>query len=537
MNVDRDAVVEVFRAESDEALTQVEGCLVQLERDPRNQELVYAVFRAMHTLKGDAMSLGFGWLSEYAHGLEDVLEAVRGGRLEVTPALINLLLRAVDALRVIVPEAIAGVETRCTEHQSLLGALLEQRRAPEIRDDAIPAAARDPSEHEIDPVQSLRVDLPKLDRILTLNGEIAIARGRTRLLLDEHRERLPKELLELHAEADRLFLDLQELVLKTRMLPVAPIFSRFERTARDSARLLDKLVRLEVRADGVELDAAVVERMRGALGHMIRNAVAHGIEPPAERAARGKDPCGTIKLEARQVGSSVVIDVQDDGAGLDRKKIAERGRRLGLAQPERLDNSELFELIFAPGFSTASSVTEVSGRGVGMDIVRRGVDALRGTVLIESSEGVGTKFSIKLPLTLAVIEGLLLEVAQERYVLPLSTVIDCVDFRDESQRASASGLAEVRDETVPYVRLRKFFGTDESRPARENLVVVRQGSDKLGLVVDALLGEAQTVVKPLGRLFQDVPGVGGSAILGNGRVALILDVPSLFRQAAGAHAV
>lgn len=537
MNVDRDAIVDVFRAESVEALSRVEAHLMGLERDPRNRELVQEVFRCMHTLKGDALSLGFVWLSEFAHELENILDAVREQQLSVTPALTNLLLRAVDALRAIVPEALEGSTHARDEHTALLaelGRLL--RSAPEAPDAELEPAPeqREEAEPQPDRARTLRVDVGKLDRMLALNGEIAITRSRTRQLLEEQGQHLPKDLLELHLEADRLFLDLQELVLRARMVPISPVFAQHERTVRDTASSLYKSARLEVRAEGVELDTAVVERIRAPLLHMIRNAIDHGIEPPARRAVRGKDPCGTIALEARHDGSSIVIEVRDDGAGLDRAKIAERARLLGLADnPERLPDRALFELIFTPGFSTAAAVTEVSGRGLGMDIVRRSIDALRGTVWIESREGVGTTFRIRLPLTLAIIEGLVVGVADERYVIPLSSVIECVDFDGVScDESEARGLARVREEALPFLRLGKLFGISAAKPARENLVIVRHGASKLGLTVDTLVGDAQTMVKPLGRLFQDVPGVAGSAILGSGRVALILDVPSLLRGVA-----
>jgi two-component system chemotaxis sensor kinase CheA len=271
---------------------------------------------------------------------------------------------------------------------------------------------------------------------------------------------------------------------------------------------------------------------------MIRNAVDHGIEPPHARKARGKDPCGRVTLRASHDAGSIVIQVADDGAGLDRKRIIERAMSLGIvAEPEKLPDAEIYGLIFEPGFSTAETVTDLSGRGVGMDVVRRNVDALRGSVAIDSRPGEGTTITIRLPLTLAIIEGFGVGVGDETYVIPLEAVLECVELpAQEQHQGNGHGVLYLRGRVLPYLRLRKLFALGDRAPSRENVVIVQHGDGQAGIAVDVLYGASQAVIKPLGELFEGLPGIAGSTILGNGRIALILDVPSLLRQAVGRQA-
>jgi two-component system chemotaxis sensor kinase CheA len=534
MNVDREALLQVFRAETEEGLSQMESSLLRLERQPEDQELLNGIFRAVHTLKGDATSLGFGKLSEFAHGLEDLLDAVRARYVSVRGGLIDLLLRAVDALRAILAAALRGEEQLGAEQLALLNEISTLRRASEPRDlepaETFGLSPEGPS--EATGARTLRVAVDKLDRMLVLAGEIAISRGRVRQLMEQPASDGSKEVLDLQVEIDRQFLDLQELLMSARLVPLAPLLEQLSRVVRDAALGAKKLVELEICCDGVELDTAVAERVRAPLAHMIRNAVDHGIESPDRRVSLGKAPHGTISIEARREGSSVVIQVKDDGAGLDRRRIVERARAMSLLREgARPSDREIFELIFAPGFSTASTVTELSGRGVGMDVVRRNIDALRGSVTIDSQDDRGTTFTIRLPLTLTIIEGLVVGAAEERYVIPLSSVLECLEFSSVStDEAGVRGVANIRGEAVPYLRLRTLFGLGDTRSPRENIVLLRGREKKLGLVVDLLVGDAQAVVKPLGHWFRHVRAISGSAILGSGRVALILDVAALLED-------
>jgi two-component system chemotaxis sensor kinase CheA len=288
-----------------------------------------------------------------------------------------------------------------------------------------------------------------------------------------------------------------------------------------------KRVRLLVEARGVEVDTRVVEQLRGPLNHMIRNAIDHGIERPHVRQAAGKDPVGTIRVRAGHESGNVVVQMSDDGIGLDRERIVARAMESGIVSSgDALRDPDIFRLIFEPGFSTSETVSEVSGRGVGLDVVRRNIEALRGSVDVASRPGEGTTFTIRLPLTLAIIEGLGVEAGGETYVIPLDAVVECGELPEES-RAHAHGLFRLRDEVLPYIRLARHFGSHSEGAGRENVVVVERGRTRVGVVVDRLLGACQTVVKPLGNLFRSLPGVFASAVMSDGKVALILDVSGL----------
>jgi two-component system chemotaxis sensor kinase CheA len=373
----------------------------------------------------------------------------------------------------------------------------------------------------------MRVAAEKLNRMLDLAGEIAIARGRVHQLLISRADY--DTIVEIERQVDQLQGELQELIMRARMVPVGALFHSYARTVRDVAAAHGKNARLFTAGDDVEVDSTAVEMMRDPLTHMIRNAIDHGIEPSADRLAAGKPAVAQVTLEARHEAGSIVISVSDDGAGLDRRRIAERAHALGL-DTERLTETEIQKLIFETGFSTASTVTDLSGRGVGMDVVRRAIESLRGSVSISTNPGKGTTFTIRLPLTLAVIDGFRITAADETFVVPMEHVVECVELPDNARRHEGSGVLLLRDEVVPWVRLRTLFGLEGEAPARENVLVVHHERARAGLVVDELHGGGQTVIKPLGSYFDDVPGITGSSILGNGQVALILDTPTILRN-------
>jgi two-component system chemotaxis sensor kinase CheA len=382
--------------------------------------------------------------------------------------------------------------------------------------------------------RTLRVDVETLDRLLDLAGEMAVGRGRLKEALEEVPGGAALVASEIHSEADRLHADFQELVMKARMEPLGPTFQRFTRIVRDLGATLGKSVRLLIEGEDVEVDTKIVEHIRDPLTHLVRNALSHGIEAPAERTARGKDARGLICLRAFRETGGIVIEVEDDGLGLSKERIAQRARELGLvAEAEGLTEAEQQDLIFEPGFSTATAVTEVSGRGVGLDVVRRNVEALRGSVRVVSREGAGTTFTIRLPLSISIIPGFAVCSGAETFILPLEAVLECLELpQDGLAGQDGTGVVSLRGTPLPWQRLRDRFLISRERPSREFVVVVQQDGRRLGLVVDALLGETQTVLKPLGRLFRGLPGIAGSAILGSGGVALVLDLPGLFREAA-----
>jgi len=549
MEFDREAVVATFLAEVEEGLQVMEEALLALEQHPDDGEALGAVFRVVHTIKGNSDSLGFVQLADFSHVLEDLLARLRTGELTVSAELVALLLEAVDALQEMTTAAASGEEGARPAHASLLARLRLAGQAEgaqpaqpgrgntkqEERRSGSGRRAEDQDRTAL-PRRTLRVDIDKLDRLLNLTGEIAIARGRLGQMLEHLGGQAGEELREANSDVDRLSLELQELVMQVRLVPVGPIFRRYLRTLHDMAAAAGKEARLFIEGADVEVDTTIVEHIRDPLTHMMRNAVDHGIEPPEERRARGKDPCGRVTLRAFHEAGLIVIQVADDGAGLSRERLAARARDMGL-DADKLSDHELLRLIFEPGFSTAEAVTGLSGRGVGMDVVRRNVDTLRGSISVESEEGVGTTLTVRLPLTLAIIDGFGLGVGDETFIVPLATVEECLELpRSGSERSRDSGVLKVRERPLPYVRLRELFGVQGALPEREQVVVVRSESTRAGLVVDTLHGDSQTVIKPLGRLFQGLPGLAGSAILGTGRVALILDVPAILDELTqGAH--
>jgi two-component system chemotaxis sensor kinase CheA len=323
------------------------------------------------------------------------------------------------------------------------------------------------------------------------------------------------------------------------MMPIGSTFNRFRRLVRDLSSELGKEIDLVTEGGDTELDKGVIDRLADPLVHLIRNCVDHGIEAPSDRAGSGKPSRGKIRLAAVHRGTNVVITVEDDGKGLDtdaiRKKAVEKGL---IGHDAQLSSKETYALVMKPGFSTAQQVTSVSGRGVGMDVVKREIDSLRGTIEIESARGSGTQIQLSLPLTLAIIEGLLVQVGESEYVIPLSAIEECLELSSESfALGSERNIVQVRGEPLSCVFIRDFFHARESRPALEEAVVVRVGSRRVAIVVDHVIGDHQTVIKPLGRAYRDVVGLSGATILGDGTVALILDVDAIVRAAEHEEAV
>ncbi len=369
---------------------------------------------------------------------------------------------------------------------------------------------------------SIRVSAEKLDQLVNLVGELVTVQAR---LSEVSARRDDPDIQAISEDIDRLTAELRENSMSIRMLPLRNTFERFRRLVHDLGIELNKQVELVIEGASTELDKTVIDQLNDPLVHLIRNSMDHGIETPEARRAAGKSATATIRLSAQHSGAQVLIRVGDDGAGLDAAAVRARAIEQGLIDPTaQLSESALFALIMAPGFSTARKVTDVSGRGVGMDVVRRSVEALRGSIEIASQPGVGLAVTLRLPLTLAIIDGLLVRVGATHFVLPLANSLECVELtRQDVQDAHGNHLASVRGETIPYVRLSEHFVIERPPPEREQIMVVDTDEGHYGLVVDEVLGNHHTVIKNLGRLFRDVPMVSGATILGNGTVALIVD--------------
>ncbi|RON68798.1 chemotaxis protein CheA [Pseudomonas fluorescens] len=375
----------------------------------------------------------------------------------------------------------------------------------------------------------IKVEVRKLDQLIDLVGELVIAGAATNL----HALRRDMEMLEEAAQSMSILVEsIRDASLSLRMVSIGEVFQRFPRVVRDISKELQKDIQLLVTGADTELDKSMVEQLADPLMHIVRNAIDHGIETADERLATGKVASGSLRLNAYHESGSIVIEVSDDGRGLDRQRIQTKALERGLVQPDQmLGDRDVFQLIFEPGFSTAEQVTNLSGRGVGMDVVRRNIERLRGEVEIMSEFGRGTTVQIRLPLTLAIIDGFQIMVGDEHFVLPLEQVIECVDLTPQE---GLHHLINLRGEPLPFIRLRELFSIAGLPPSRESLVVLQHGASRAGLVVDQLVGEFQAVIKPLGMLFQRNRGLSGSTILGDGRVALILDVANLLQRATTA---
>lgn len=381
---------------------------------------------------------------------------------------------------------------------------------------------------------TLRVSVSKVDQLINLVGELVITQAMLAQKSRELDDGANQPLLAGLADLDRNTRDLQEAVMSIRMIPMSVVFNRFPRMLRDLASKLGKKVELVTQGESTELDKGLVEKITDPLTHLIRNSCDHGIEMPDERRAKGKNEHGTITLSATHEGGSILIEVRDDGKGLSREKLLNKAREKGIDAPDTMTDTEVWSLIFAPGFSTAEEVTDVSGRGVGMDVVKKNITALNGTVEIDSAEGYGMRVSVRLPLTLAIMDGMSVRVSDEVYILPLSSVIESFQIKPNDINTLAQGaqVVKVRDEYMPVIELEKVFQVPrfEHSGASPIMVVVEADGSRSALMVDELLGQQQVVIKNLESNYRRVPNVSGATILGDGKVALILDTSSLVRR-------
>ena len=410
------------------------------------------------------------------------------------------------------------VEKGVTTPDKVESALIEQEHVRRVREK---------SRANEESAASIRVPAEKLDSLVNLVGELVTVQARLTQTASVFHD---NELTAIAEEVERLTGELRDTTLNIRMLPIGTTFGRFKRLIRDLSQDLGKEIELVTEGAETELDKTVIDRLNDPLVHIIRNSIDHGIELPSVREAQGKPGKGTIRLSASYSGASVLVTVRDDGAGLDVDAIREKAIEKGLVSPNaEPTKKELFSLIFAPGFSTAKSVTNVSGRGVGMDVVRKTIDMLRGVIeAVESERGSGTLVTLKLPLTLAIIDGLLTKVGDNFFVLPLSTVEECIELIHKTdEKRNGNCLVNVRGQLVPYIRLREIFGMEGGLPHVEQIIITEAGGDRIGFVVDHVIGEHQTVIKSLGKVYKHIDGISGATILGDGTVALILDTNRL----------
>ncbi|MGR9078061.1 chemotaxis protein CheA [Rhizobium leguminosarum] len=399
---------------------------------------------------------------------------------------------------------------------------------PEFRPvEAVPAKREAPAAvSQAKAAENVRVPAERLDELMDRVGELVIAQSRLSQLASASTDIALRSVSE---EIERLSGELRDTMMVLRMLPVATLFSRFRRLVHDLARETGKVIELVTEGESTEVDKTVIERLADPLVHLVRNSIDHGLETPADRLASGKTEAGTVTLSARQAGGEVIISIKDDGRGINRERVRAKAESSGLIQPgQPLSDSELLQLIFAPGFSTAAAITSLSGRGVGMDVVKKTVEALRGAIDIVSMPGQGSEVSLRIPLTLAIIDGLLVRVGSGRYVIPLSAVEECLELSlEEDLRSRGRSFISLRDSLVPFLRLRDLFRTGTKPDVHQKVVVISTGTERVGLVVDQIIGDHQTVIKSMSKLHNNVATFSGATILGDGSVALILDVGHL----------
>ena len=569
-----------FVVESKEHLASAEEQALALEKEPGNAEAVNSLFRAFHSIKGLAAFLQFDRVYRFAHEVETLLDHARNHELTVTPAVIDIILasadfltRCMDSIQAGTLEALSATEGAIVERiRSVLeqcakpvpssldsspnpavpmevpvqipvqlhAALPEIERlivtkADESHEQAAtsqgaevtapPAAGKNNAER-----YSIRVDTTKLDYLMDMVGELVIAQSLIRTeILDNSSPN--SKLVRSVAQLTQITNDVQRTTLRMRMIPIGQLLMRSSRIVRDLARKCGKQVEVELEGEDTEVDKTIAEELADPLMHIVRNAIDHGIETPEERALAGKSAAAKVRLTASHEGSQIVVQVSDDGRGLDRAKILRKAREKNLVSEANLDDADIIELIFSPGFSTAEKITTVSGRGVGMDVVRRHVEKLRGHVDVESEPGRGTRFIIRLPLTRAIIDGLVVRVGDSRYVIPLNSVREI--FRPSESAVStiqASGeVVLIHNRLLPIVRLHRQLLVEPSvrDPWDAVLIVAEAEGRQFCIMVDELLGKQEVVVKSLGQYLSTTPGVSGGTILGDGRVGLILDVQQI----------
>lgn len=536
----------IFFEEAAEHLASLETLLLSLDLQQPDSEKLNAIFRAAHSIKGSASTFGFPDMASVTHDLETLLDRVRKQDLELSERIIDITLVARDVLLDQLAAHQGGEvvpEQRVAEVIAKIRAIANQEVLPTSNvvslDTKVASESKQAPTAPSSEQNSIRVSIERVDQLINLVGELVITQSmlaqtaQLNQVTDEpiDFERLQERLQQL----ERNTRELQESVMSIRMLPVSSVFSRFPRLVRDLASKLNKQIELRTVGEGTEIDRGVIEKITDPLTHLIRNSVDHGIETVDERLAAGKPVKGLVTLTACHQGGSVVIEIQDDGRGLNREKLLAKARERNVAIAESPSDQDIWQLIFAPGFSTAETVTDVSGRGVGMDVVRRNIEQLGGRVELTSVTGKGTKISIRLPLTLAIMDGMSVGIGNNTYIVPLTTIIESLRPRQEDVKSVAGSgrVVFVRGEYLPLVALHEVFAlTPQSdRPEQGILIIVDTECGRAALFVDELLGQRQVVIKSLESNYRKVPGISAATIMGDGSVSMILDVSEVVRLA------
>ncbi|MGA1847018.1 hybrid sensor histidine kinase/response regulator [Deferribacter abyssi] len=540
-------LIQDFLIETEELIEQLDQDLVELEQRKDDLDLLNKIFRAAHTIKGSSSFLGFDKLTEVTHVAEEILNKLRKGDMVVTTEVMDVLLEFVDCVRKIVEDIKNGSDTTdTTEIVKKLKLVNEGKALKKESQSDVKKAEKSKTTGKNEPSQiskvtkaieqTIRVDVSRLDTLMNLVGELVLSRNRIAQISTEFEKKfdgdfLVEQLLETSSHLGLITTELQLAVMKTRMVPIGKVFNKFPRMVRDLCRELNKEIDLVISGEDTELDKSVVEEIGDPLIHMLRNAVDHGIEPPDVRLKKGKPEKGTVHLTAYHEGNHIVIEIRDDGRGMDPEKLKKKAVEKGIITPEEaktLSKEEALALIFRPGFSTAEKVTGVSGRGVGMDVVKTNVEKLNGIIQIDSEIDKGTTFRMKLPLTLAIIQALLVEVSGEIFAVPIVSVIETVKI-DENEIHNFEGreVLKLRESVLSLVRINEVFELEPTFSNEMYVVVVALAEKRVGFIVDRLIGQEEIVIKSLGEYLGGTVGIAGATIMGDGTVRLILDVAGI----------
>lgn len=542
-------LVADFVAEAREHIEGAEGGLLDLETHPEDQEVINLIFRAFHTIKGLAGFLNLTEIGSLAHSAETLLDKARKGELLLAGHYTDLVFQSIDMMKTMIANLQVANENRSPlQSQDGLAELLAGLQGASDEDTANAAKAPQPvspepevklqsgADHRATAAdEKIKVSTTRLDDLVNMAGELVIAQL---MVAEEVTNNLPQHhaLNQKVAHQDKIIRELQELSISMRMVPMTGVFQRMARLVRDLSHKAGKDIRFVSNGEDTELDRHVVDKISDPLVHMIRNSIDHGVEPSDVRTAAGKPVGGRIELRAFHQAGSVVIEIEDDGKGLDRDSILKRAIEHGVVDSgQDMSDEDIFKLIFHPGLSTAREITDVSGRGVGMDVVKKNIEALRGKIEISSVLGQGTTFTIRMPLTLAIIDGQVVRIGSHRYIVPISSIIHTLRPRPDqlSSLQNRGEMVLVRDHLLPLVRLHRLFDVVPSSedPTEALLVIVEEDGRQCCLLVDELLAQKQVVIKGLGEAMGRVAGVSGGAIMGDGRVCLILDIPGLMESA------
>jgi two-component system chemotaxis sensor kinase CheA len=583
-----DDIINDFIAESTEALDSLDQKFIELEKKPDDATLLNDIFRSVHTIKGAAGFLGFQQMVEVTHVTEDILNKLRKGEMKVDPVVMDAILQSIDLIKVLLgnikekngkeenieptKDLLRSILDGCTVSETktvqspapLLTAAVETPETPqcasiapsEASETLTAAGAQDPDASKTQAKaedaphakeQSIRVDIDRVDSVMNLAGELVLSRNRlmrlgAKLSESDSDSELSSHMNEAIAQLDLVTTDVQLAVMKMRMQPIAKVFNKFPRMVRDLARQNNKEVELVINGEETELDKTVIEEIGDPLVHLIRNAVDHGMETPEERVAKGKPRVGTVTLSAYQEGRNIIVSVTDDGKGIDPASIRRSAVEKGLLtqdEADRLSKKDSLALIFIPGFSTAKVVSNISGRGVGMDVVKTNISRINGNISVESEVGRGTSIIFRLPLTLAIIQALTVETNGEVYGIPLSTVIENIRvMAEEIKTVEGREVIHIRDRVFPVVRLGSLVSGDQSMSSSEwkYIVIIGIGDKKFGLLVDRLHGQEEIVMKSMGEYLKGTEGIAGACITGDGNVILILDVAGLLEASRKIYA-